>query len=93
MSCRPRCISARRSAEFAKADFKDDCRVDYRDVEILVNVWLQTDLPAAGEAKGDGPINFIDYAALTTYWLDEQLWPRKHQFHPYRSNSLLRNLD
>jgi len=45
----PQCIAARRSAEFANVDLDADCRVDYRDLEILVGDWLETDFLEIGE--------------------------------------------
>ncbi len=36
------CVLSRRSADFARLDFVEDCEVNYRELEAMAGVWLQS---------------------------------------------------
>ena len=71
----PRCIAARRSADFAKVDLEEDCRIDYADLEILAETWLEADFFDHAKAQGDERINFKNYAEMLKSWRDTEEWP------------------
>jgi hypothetical protein len=54
-------------------DLNGDCRVDFKDLAILVNQWLQSPgSPSADIApspSGDGRVNFQDFAVMAANWL------------------------
>jgi hypothetical protein len=54
-------------------DLNDDCKVDFEDVEILTDQWLQPPgTPPADIAPspdGDGVVNFSDSAVMAQNWL------------------------
>jgi hypothetical protein len=64
----PRCILSLRSADFARADFVEDCVVDDKEFEIIVENWLAAEpimLPITidnpgfeAELRGDGTYNY-----------------------------------
>lgn len=64
--------------EFA-ADFNDDCRVGIEEMQMMAKAWLsqsgqpnwdaRCDIAPAG--GGDGKIDFLDFANLSTDWLNQ----------------------
>jgi hypothetical protein len=57
---RPRCFLSLRSADFAKADYIEDCVVNYDELELMANDWLQGDRTASalqGHWKFEGGLN------------------------------------
>jgi hypothetical protein len=56
------------------ADFNNDYRVDFGDLLILADQWLQPPgTPSADIApppNGDGIVNFLDFAELAQHWLE-----------------------
>ncbi|MGD0785287.1 MAG: hypothetical protein ABR969_05685 [Sedimentisphaerales bacterium] len=54
-------------------DFNNDCKVDFMDLEVLREQWLQPPgLPSADiepSPSGDGIVNFQDFAAMAANWL------------------------
>ncbi len=65
------CILSERSADFAKADFTDDCVVNYQDLKIMTYEWLDTN-SLKTDLYWDNIINFRDFAILAEHWLEEQ---------------------
>jgi hypothetical protein len=59
---------------FLPADINYDRFVNYEDLEILVGQWLKTPgVPSADIAPqpaGDGEVNFLDFALLSSHWLE-----------------------
>jgi hypothetical protein len=53
----------------------DDCVVDYTDIEILANEWLDVGDDLSADLDEDSDVDFADYAGLADTWLDELLWP------------------
>ncbi|UCG56076.1 MAG: discoidin domain-containing protein [Phycisphaerales bacterium] len=53
----------------------DDCVVDYLDLEILANGWLDVGDDLSADLDEDSDVDFVDYAGLADTWLDELLWP------------------
>ncbi|MHC4172534.1 MAG: discoidin domain-containing protein [Planctomycetota bacterium] len=43
-----RCILSRRSADFAKLDYVEDCAVNYREFEVMAEEWLLEELTPGG---------------------------------------------
>jgi hypothetical protein len=54
-------------------DLNDDCKVDFMDLKVLCEQWLQPPgLPSADIApspSGDGIVNFQDFAVMAANWL------------------------
>ncbi len=54
-------------------DLNDDCRVDFMDLKVLCEQWLQPPgLPSADitpSPSGDGRVNFQDFAVMAANWL------------------------
>ncbi len=58
----------------AHVDLVPDCSIDYLDLDVLVDSWLQSD--PANNLYGDDTIDFSDIAELAKYWGEqEDLWP------------------
>jgi len=55
-------------------DFEPDCDVDWDDLAVLVDQWLQPPgSPSADIAplpEGDGTVNFLDFAEFAIHWLE-----------------------
>jgi hypothetical protein len=69
----PRCL-----ADKAKpiADFTDDCVVDYKDLGVLAEDWLEPGPYLYDqEPPAQWVVNFKDYAVLADSWLERKLWP------------------
>jgi hypothetical protein len=57
-----------------KADITDDGKVDFDDLKILAEQWLQPPgVPSADIAPvpADGLVNFLDFAVLADHWLED----------------------
>jgi hypothetical protein len=70
---RPRCIPDK--VTLSQADLNSDCVVDFRDLEIMADDWLESTAGLAADLNADSTVDFKDYAVLADQWLDEQLWP------------------
>jgi hypothetical protein len=46
-----------------KGNFNDDCVVDYADLKVMTDGWLND-------------YQFEDFASLADSWLEEVLWPQ-----------------
>jgi hypothetical protein len=61
-------------------DLNGDCRVNFKDLAILVNQWLQpSGSPSADIApppSGDGIVNFLDFEIMAENWLKCNLQPQ-----------------
>jgi subtilisin family serine protease len=51
-------------------DFQPDCDVDFNDLMIMANQWLQSPGTPSADINQDGIVNFIDFAELANYWLE-----------------------
>jgi len=53
-------------------DVTGDCAVDWADLRIIVQDWLQSESMADiyPSPDGDGIVNFLDFSALTLHWLE-----------------------
>jgi hypothetical protein len=71
---RPRCM-----ANKPLGDFSNDCVVDYADLDVMVDEWLNTVPPKpalATDLNGDKKVDLKDYAVLAQHWLEVvALWP------------------
>ncbi|MCJ7693633.1 MAG: hypothetical protein MUO22_09495, partial [Sedimentisphaerales bacterium] len=58
----------------AIGNFEPDCDVDWADLAVLVDQWLQSSgTPSADIAPlpdGDGTVNFLDFAVQADNWLE-----------------------
>ncbi|MHC4338066.1 MAG: hypothetical protein ACYSTG_09025 [Planctomycetota bacterium] len=70
----PRCILSYRSQELAAVDLSNNCAVDFADVKVMSDAWLQSGQNTA-DIYEDGVVNLKDFAVLANSWLAEQLWP------------------
>ncbi len=68
--CMRRCFLANRDADFATVDYIGDCVVDYKEVEIMAENWLDTG-SVEPDLYPDMIINFKDFAVLAERFLDE----------------------
>jgi len=69
---RPRCMAK------LLGDFSNDCVVDYADLDVMVDEWLNTTpKPAiATDLNGDNKVDLKDYAVFAQHWLEVGvLWP------------------
>jgi hypothetical protein len=60
------------------ADLSGNCVVDYLDLDIMAQQWLQAIPPAtvlSADLNADKKVDFKDYAKLADSWLEEVLWP------------------
>ena len=62
-------ISGQETIQPIVGDFSGDGLINYEDLKMLVNYWLQNE-PSVDIAPvgGDGDINFLDYAVFTQSW-------------------------
>jgi hypothetical protein len=70
---RPRCVPD--ELTLAEADLNSDCVVDFRDLEIMTDDWLESAAGLAADLNSDDTVDFKDYAVLADQWLDQQQWP------------------
>ena len=68
----PRCLP-----ELMKpaGDLNDDCAVNWLDLKILSENWLQVG-PNQADLYQDNIVNCKDFALLAETWLEVQLWPQ-----------------
>jgi hypothetical protein len=63
------------SIQVIPGDFEPDCDVDWDDLAVLVDQWLQPPgTPSADIAplpEGDGIVDFLDFAILANHWLED----------------------
>jgi serine protease AprX len=45
--------------------------VDYADIAVIANQWLESDPPLFADINGDGDVNMKDFADLAEYWLQD----------------------
>jgi hypothetical protein len=57
------------------ADLSGNCVVDYADLDIMANTWLDSGAQLVADLDADSDVDFTDYAKLADAWLDELLWP------------------
>jgi hypothetical protein len=72
---RSRCIP---SMGKPAADLSGNCVVDYLDLDIMAQQWLQAIPPAtalSADLNADKKVDLKDYAKLADAWLEEVLWP------------------
>jgi hypothetical protein len=72
---KPRCVP---SMGKPAADINSDCIVDYLDLEMMADQWLQSIPPAtalSADLNADKKVDLKDYAAMAKAWLEEILWP------------------
>lgn len=83
--------SAVARAECPRADLTGDCELNWLDVEILAEHWLES--PAqAGDLNGDNDVNMVDYAILAENWRTDFDWPvviNEIHYNPDISNELV----
>ena len=66
----PRCLQS------LAGDLNGDCVVDYRDLKIMTDQWLDTGSCCQADLYEDDKVNFRDFAILAENWLEEgQMWP------------------
>jgi hypothetical protein len=59
-------------------DLNGDCVVDYLDLDIMAQQWLQAIPPAtalSADLNADKKVDLKDYAKLADAWLEQILWP------------------
>ena len=56
------------------ADLTDDCAVNYEDLKVLCEQWLETGSLAA-DLYPDNRVDYRDFAVLANEWLEGKLWP------------------
>jgi len=57
------------------ADLSGNCVVDYADLDILANEWLDKGAAVVADLDGDDDVDLKDYAILVDAWLEQLLWP------------------
>jgi hypothetical protein len=70
-----RCTLSRRSADFARLDYVEDCIIDYKELEIMAAEWLTSGSDLKADLNSDNMVDLKDYAVLADRWLEQQLWP------------------
>jgi hypothetical protein len=60
-------------------DFSNDCVVDYADLDVMVDEWLNTvppEIALATDLNGDKKVDLKDYAVFAQHWLEVGvIWP------------------
>ena len=69
----PRCIA---SLLKPAADISGNCVVDYADLDIIANEWLDTGDTLTADLDANKKVDLRDYAELADDWLSELLWPQ-----------------
>ncbi|MDD5326184.1 MAG: hypothetical protein PHY02_00015 [Phycisphaerae bacterium] len=65
-----------RCLESPAGDLTGDCAVDYRDVEIMMDGWLDTGYCCEADIYEDNKVDFRDFVTLAENWLVEgEMWP------------------
>ena len=61
----PSCVPSRSTAAFAKVDYAPegaaDCKVDYKELEVMTRDWLQSDRTITPEAISPGPVAWYKF--------------------------------
>ena len=57
------------------ADLSGNCIVDYADLDIMANEWLDKGVAVVADLDGDDDVDAKDFAILADAWLEEVLWP------------------
>jgi hypothetical protein len=57
------------------ADLSGNCVVDYADLDIMANEWLDKGVAVVADLDGDDDVDAKDFAVLADAWLEEVLWP------------------
>jgi hypothetical protein len=58
-------------------DITGDCVVDYSDLDMMAEQWLDTAPPALiADLNADNKVNLKDFAKLAQDWLEDALWPQ-----------------
>jgi len=70
----PRCILSFRSQELAAVDLSNNCIVDFADIKMMSDAWLQSGQNTA-DVYEDSIVNLKDFAVLANSWLEKELWP------------------
>ncbi|MHC4337505.1 MAG: LamG-like jellyroll fold domain-containing protein [Planctomycetota bacterium] len=63
-----------RSEELAAVDFSSNCIVDFADLKVMSDAWLQSGQNTA-DVYEDSIVNLKDFAVLANSWLEKELWP------------------
>ena len=69
----PRCIA---SLLKPAADISGNCVVDFADLDIIANEWLDTGDTLTADLDANKKVDLRDYAELAGDWLSELLWPQ-----------------
>ena len=72
---KPRCVPSMARPD---NDLNGDCTVDYLDLQLMVEQWLDVgtmDTAPSADVTGDGHVTMSDFAHLAGTWLDKALWP------------------
>jgi hypothetical protein len=69
---RSRCVP---SLAKPAADLSGNCIVDYADLDIMANEWLDKGVAVVADLDGDDDVDAKDFAILADAWLEEILWP------------------
>jgi len=68
------CVNKRRCRpELAAGDLDGDCVVDWLDLKIMTDKWL--DIGCCEDLYKDDNVNFKDFAILADSWLEDGLIP------------------
>jgi len=61
----PSCVPSRSTAAFALLDYapegNEDCKVDYKELEVMTRDWLQSDRTISPEAIATGPVLWYNF--------------------------------
>jgi hypothetical protein len=59
------------AGSIANLDYDPDDNVDFYDLRIFVNKWLEEEILIPEDLNRDGIVNFIDYAIFAEHWLEQ----------------------
>ena len=82
-----KCVLSQRPEEFAKIDFNNDCIVDFGDVQIMANQWLQVDVNL-GEVTAPLDANLVGW-----WMLDEGSGSTAYDSSDYGNNGTIEVID
>jgi len=57
------------------ADLSNNCVVDYADLDIMANEWLDKGAAVVADLYRDDDVDAKDFAVLADAWLEQLLWP------------------
>jgi len=57
------------------ADLSGNCIVDYADLDIMANEWLDKGAAVVADLDGDDDVDARDFAVLADAWLEKVFWP------------------